>query len=212
MMMIRALVFTTILGAVSAQLSCNDVPDVEAQCKLDCPDNLVNFECGPNGVDCFCRNDKGEIENTNVEAPIGCGDNTLEDLCGPKCNGIQFVDDFTCKANDKADCTCAPDDGVPNLGDDATQEDLDYTEAKDEEAMAIAAEYEKNPKPLPPSLVENDAGELVIVPSVADAAATADVVADAPAAAETSELAASSALTQTVGGSVLAMGAALLFA
>ncbi len=209
--MIRALVFATILGGVSAQaLSCNDVPDVEAQCKLDCPDNLVSFDCGPYGVDCLCRNEKGEIENTNVDAPIGCGDKTLEDLCGPKCNGIQFVDNFECKANDKADCTCAPDDGVPNLGDDATQEDLDYTEAKDEEAALIAAEYEKNPKPLPPSLVENDAGELVIVPSVADAAA--GPAASPGASAEAGEPAASSALAQTVGGSVLAMGAALLFA
>jgi hypothetical protein len=209
--MIRALVFATILGVgVSAQaLSCNDVPDVEQQCLLDCPDNLVSFDCGPYGVDCLCRNENGDIENTNIEAPIGCGDNDLETLCGKKCSGIQFVDDFKCKANDKADCVCAPDDGVPGRGDDASQEDLDYAYEKAEEAQRIEAELEKNPLPTPPTLVENDAGDLVVVPSVADVVSAA-----APAAGpvETAEPAASSALAQTVGGSVLAMGAALLFA
>ncbi len=203
--MIRALVFATILAAVKAQaLSCNDVPDVEAQCKLDCADSLVDFDCGAYGVDCFCRNEQGEIENTNVDAPIGCGDNAIEDLCGPKCNGIQFLDDFKCKNDDTADCTCAPDDGIPNLGDDATQEDLDYSELKDEEAKQIEEELEKNPNPAPPTLVENENGDLTIIPSVADAPVMAPP-------AEVSEPPASSALAQAIGGSVLAMGAAFMF-
>lgn len=45
-------------SAPAEALSCGEVPDVQAQCLLDCPDTLVDFDCSSFGVDCFCKNDK----------------------------------------------------------------------------------------------------------------------------------------------------------
>ena len=207
--MIRSLVFATILAAVHAQgptssptqpLACNDVPDVEAQCKLDCPDNLVDFDCGAYGVDCFCKNEKGEIENTNIDAPVTCGDSTIEEVCGAECNGITLVDTFKCK-DDKADCTCAPDDGIPGLGDDVSQDVLEYVDEQNELAKLKEEELSQNPNPSPPVMAEDG----TIIPAIADEVAMAPMETSSPPAA-------SSAMGRVVGGSVLAVGAALMFA
>jgi len=190
-----ALVATCATVAAQDKLACGTVPDIQAQCLLDCPDSLVKSDCSSYGVDCFCKNDQGEIENTNIEAPVLCGTESLEEACGKECGGASFIESFSCK-KDKPNCKCAKDDGIEGLGDDALKEDLEYVLLNDELAAEIEAELVKNPNPAPPSLLPNG----TIIPSVADAAASAPTgdVAAAPSSA-----------VAAFGGSVLAVAAGL---
>jgi len=190
-----ALVATCATVAAQDKLACGTVPDIQAQCLLDCPDTLVKSDCSSYGVDCFCKNDQGEIENTNIEAPVLCGTESLEEACGKECDGESFIESFSCKKS-KPDCKCAKDDGIKGLGDDATDADSDYADKIDDIAAEVEAELVKNPNPAPPSLLPNG----TIIPSVADAAASAPT--DGVAAAPSSAVAA-------FGGSVLAVAAGL---
>jgi hypothetical protein len=156
-----------------------------------------DFDCGAYGVDCFCKNDKGEVENTNVDAPIMCGTISLDEVCGEQCNGLSFVDVLECD-NDTPKCTCAKDDGIEGVGDDASQADRDYADANDEKAKEAAEQLANNPNPAPPTMLENG----TIVPSIADAVDVALAPQSTPPPSS----------GVAIGGSILAMAAAIVLA
>eukprot|EP00889_Picochlorum_renovo_P005739 jgi/Picre1/32769/NNA_001055.t1 len=169
------------VGARSQEtLSCNDVPDLMAFCETECGDSsLKDVECSATGPSCFCLNAAGDIENTNINAPTLCGGEDLSEACAEECGTVSQIEGFDCE-NDKPVCTCAKDDGIQGLGDDVSEEDSDYADAKDAEAEKIAAELEENPLPVPPSLTMED-----VAAAVAPAATTeVTPAAMAPAASE----------------------------
>lgn len=126
------------VGYVAAQLQCGDIADLESYCKTDCGDSeFKSSECGPYGADCYCLNAAGDIENTNVDAPLECQGSNVVTVCAEECGKVQSIEDFSCENTDVV-CTCAADDGIKGVGDDASEEDEEYADSKDTEAAQIA--------------------------------------------------------------------------
>ena len=142
------------LSHVAAQgLQCGDITDLESYCKTDCGDNTYkNSECGAFGPDCYCINPNGEVENTNVDAPILCQGVNVGTTCTKECGKLQNIDDFSCK-NEEIKCVCAKNDGIEGLGDDASQELLDYAVKGDQRAEEDAQALANRPAPAPPVTV-----------------------------------------------------------
>lgn len=138
------------LSHVAAQgLQCGDITDLESYCKTDCGDNTYkNSECGAFGPDCYCINPNGEVENTNVDAPIQCQGVNVGTTCAKECGKLQNIDDFSCK-NEEIKCVCAKNDGIEGLGDDASQELLDYADKGDERSVELAEDLANRPAPAP---------------------------------------------------------------
>lgn len=138
------------LSHVAAQgLQCGDITDLESYCKTDCGDNTYkNSECGAFGPDCYCINPNGEVENTNVDAPIQCQGVNVGTTCSKECGKLQNIDNFSCK-NGEIKFVCAKNDGIKGVGDDASQALLDYADAGDERAVQLAEELANRPAPAP---------------------------------------------------------------
>lgn len=191
---------------VAAQkLQCGDITDLLSYCKNDCGDTeYKSSECGAYGPDCYCINQNGEIENTNINAPILCEGSNVETTCAKECGKVQNIEDFSCE-NEKIDCVCAADDGIEGLGDDISQDLADYADANDSESIAVAEEMANSPPSSPivvPDIVNSDVSDI----------ANSNVDVSPPTSPDAVAPAVGSGIQTTVGSFVLATAFGLVFA
>lgn len=193
------------LSHVAAQLQCGDITDLVKYCENDCGDSeYKSAECGAYGADCYCINKNGEVENTNIDAPIQCQGTNVEITCAKECGKVQNIEDFSCD-NQDVNCVCAADDGIKGLGDDAPEELLEYADQQDDVADYIANELADLPAAAPL--------DVPFVDTIPDSSPPSDEQVDAPAPLpEISQDTASSSLQTTVGSFVLAAAFGLVLA
>ena len=209
------------ISHVAAQLQCGDITDLVQYCKSDCGDSeYKSAECGAYGADCYCINKNGEVENTNIEAPIECQGTNVEITCAKECGKVQNIEDFSCQ-DKSVNCVCAADDGIKGIGDDISEELADYADQQDDAAQHVAEDLQELPTPIDrPSTADDSPSVDAMAPASLDIPSIVDnslpLEAMAPAASTATEASldenTSSSMQTTVGSFVLAAAFGLVLA